>query len=224
MNRSIILHLLAALLLVSCGYQGESSSPSSAVGARTICPSVRPSVPLPSRIRARANSAGHTACLLPSRASISLKGDSVNLSVAYVARMMLKEKALEYYFAQGRKPISMRGMASMLIHYIDKYGAQPYDSYEDPKDVNYKTLCRKVEKLCDGAICPEVGVGKLKDDLTISSIRKSATCPPSRYTCSVPNIPRWSLPTAFMLPEEYVSLTSFTHHPYREYFALEIAG
>ena len=29
MNRSIILYLLAALLLVSCGYQGKSSSPSS---------------------------------------------------------------------------------------------------------------------------------------------------------------------------------------------------
>ncbi len=27
-----------------------------------------------------------------------------------------------------------------------------YDSYEDPKHINYKVLCRKVQKLCDGAI------------------------------------------------------------------------
>ena len=28
-----------------------------------------------------------------------MKGDSVNLSIAYIARMMLEEQALEYYFA-----------------------------------------------------------------------------------------------------------------------------
>ena len=44
-----------------------------------------------------------------------------------IARMMLEEQALEYYFAQGKKNISLRGTAPMLIHYIDKYGAQPYD-------------------------------------------------------------------------------------------------
>ena len=49
-----------------------------------------------------------------------MKGDSVNLSVAYIARMMLQEKAVEYYFSKGTEPISMRGMAPMLIHYINK--------------------------------------------------------------------------------------------------------
>lgn len=38
MNRSIILHLLAALLLVSCGYQGKSSSPSSQDGGKDNLP------------------------------------------------------------------------------------------------------------------------------------------------------------------------------------------
>ena len=94
-----------------------------------------------------------------------MKGDSVNLSIAYIARMMLEEQALEYYFAQGKKIISLRGTAPMLIHYIDKYGAQPYDSYEDPKHVNYKVLCRKVQKLCDGAISKKAGISQLKEEL-----------------------------------------------------------
>ena len=79
--------------------------------------------------------------------------------------MMLEEQALEYYFAQGKKNISLRGTAPMLIHYIDKYGAQPYDSYEDPKHVNYKVLCRKVQKLCDGAISQKAGISQLKEEL-----------------------------------------------------------
>ena len=74
-----------------------------------------------------------------------MKGDSVNLSVAYIARMMLQEKAVEYYFSKGTKPISMRGMAPMLIHYINKYGIVPYDSYEDKKDIDMRVLRRKVE-------------------------------------------------------------------------------
>ena len=94
-----------------------------------------------------------------------MQGDSVNLSVAYVARMMLQEKAIEYYFSKGTKPISMRGMAPMLIHYINKYGAVPYDSYEDKKDVDMRVLCRKVEFLCRNAIAQQVGIEELKNRL-----------------------------------------------------------
>ena len=66
MNRSIILHLLAALLLVSCEYQGKSSSPSSQDGGKDNLPAhVRLISTLPSRIRAGAISAGHTPCSLP---------------------------------------------------------------------------------------------------------------------------------------------------------------
>ena len=101
-----------------------------------------------------------------------MKGDSVNLSIAYIARMMLEEQALEYYFAQGKKNISLRGTAPMLIHYIDKYGAQPYDSYEDPKHVNYKVLCRKVQKLCDGAISKKAGISSSRRNWTTCLTQK----------------------------------------------------
>ncbi len=118
----------------------------------------------------------------------------------------------------------MRGMASMLIHYIDKYGAQPYDSYEDQKDINYKTLCRKVEQLCDGAICPEVGVSrKLKDELNnlFRSGDRLYACQ-AGITCSVPNIPRWSLPTAYATRKSMYRSPASPIIPYREYFALEV--
>ena len=166
MNRSIILYLLAALLLVSCGYQGKSSSPSSQDGGKNNLPAhIRLISTTPIKDQGESELSWAYAMLATIESEHIMKGDSVNLSVAYIARMMLQEKAIEYYLSQGSKPISMRGMASMLIHYIDKYGAQPYDSYEDPKDINYKTLCRKVEQLCDAAISQKSGFGKLKDDL-----------------------------------------------------------
>ena len=168
MNRNIIISLLAALLLASCGYQKkpEAASPSRQGAGKDNLPlnaQIIGSTPV--KNQGKSELCWAYGMLATIESEHIMKGDSVNLSVAYVARMMLQEKALEYYFAQGKKPISMRGMASMLIHYIDKYGAQPYDSYEDPKDVNYKILCRKVEKLCDGAIAQKSGIEKLKDEL-----------------------------------------------------------
>ena len=110
----------------------------------------------------------------------------------------------------------------MLIHYIDKYGAQPYDSYEDPKDINYKTLCRKVEQLCDAAISQKSGFGKLKDDLDNLFDQEIGYMPAKQVHMLGAEYTPLEFAHSVCYPEEYVSLTSFTHHPYREYFALEI--
>lgn len=118
MNRSIILHLLAALLLVSCGYQGKSSSPSSQDGGKNNLPAhIRLISTTPIKDQGESELSWAYAMLATIESEHIMKGDSVNLSVAYIARMMLQEKAIEYYLSQGSKPISMRGMASMLIHY-----------------------------------------------------------------------------------------------------------
>ena len=135
---------------------------------------------------------------------------------------MLEEQALEYYFAQGKKNISLRGTAPMLIHYIDKYGAQPYDSYEDPKHVNYKVLCRKVQKLCDGAISKKAGISQLKEELDDLFDAEIGYMPAKAVHMLGAEYTPQEFAHSVCYPEEYVSLTSFSHHPYREYFALEI--
>ena len=131
-----------------------------------------------------------------------MKGDSVNLSIAYIARMMLEEQALEYYFAQGKKNISLRGTAPMLIHYIDKYGAQPYDSYEDPKHVNYKVLCRKVQKLCDGAILKKAGISQLKEELNDLFDFINRLHAPYCTCCTLYSSRVWPLESVCCIPRE----------------------
>lgn len=151
-----------------------------------------------------------------------MKGDSINLSVAYIARMMLHEKALEYYFSKGKKNISMRGMSSMLIHYINKYGALPYDSYEDPKDVNYKVLCKKVEQICQGAIAQKIGIQKLQEELDELFDSELGYMPAQQVHMLGAEYTPLEFAHSVCYPEEYVALASFTHHPFREYFALEV--
>ena len=73
-----------------------------------------------------------------------MMGDSVNLSVDYLARMLLEEQAREAFFAGGRKQVSLRGTASMALRLLERYGMLHEDTYHG-QQVNYNVLARKVQ-------------------------------------------------------------------------------
>lgn len=157
-RKNIITIGLALLVFAGCGYRQQRAGISETGGGEDYLPEhIHLISTTPVKDQGNSELCWAYGMLATIESEHIMKGDSVNLSIAYIARMMLEEQALEYYFAQGKKNISLRGTAPMLIQYIDKYGAQPYDSYEDPKHVNYKVLCRKVQKLCDGAILKKAG-------------------------------------------------------------------
>lgn len=143
-----LLLALSFLLAVSCGSQEDDKHQEKAIGWAT-------------------------AMLTTIEAEHLTRGDSVHLSSAYVLRMMIKEKAVEYYRTKGEKAIDVSGTAPLLIHYIYRYGVQPYDSYEGKKDVRYDIVCKKIMRLCDTAIVRRVGEEKLEkqvDDLLDSEM------------------------------------------------------
>lgn len=214
--------MLASLVFTGCGYKGKPSLTSSNSGNTKLPSNVKLISTTPVKDQGQSELCWAYGMLATIESEHIMKGDSINLSIAYIARMMLQEKAVEYYFSQGKEKINLRGMGSMLIHYINRYGAQPYDSYEDPKAINYKVLCRKVQYICDDAITQKAGIDKLKsklDELFDSEIgympakivhMLGAEYTPQEFAHSI------------CYPEEYVSLTSFSHHPYHDYFALEV--
>lgn len=143
-------------------------------------------------------------------------GDSVNLSVDYLARMLLKEQAREAFFAGGRMQVSLRGTASMALRLLERYGMLHEDTYHS-QQVNYNVLARKVQLaalrstslhktdgLVDEMLDAEVGF------MPRFVFFRHAEYTPKQFAHSV------------CLPHEYLSLTSFTHHPYGHSFALEI--
>ena len=151
------------------------------------------------------------------------RGDSVHLSTAYVTRMLLTERAVECYLAGGEKKISLRGMAPMLVRLIGKYGALPYDSYEEPRGgVNYRVLCRRVEQLCREAAGQQVGLQELRRRMD-RLMDEQLGCLPAR---TVHMLGAEYTPVEFAhsvcRPGEYVSLTSFTHRPFGREFVLEV--
>ena len=222
MKQNILFIFLAMAIFGSCDYRPQSSTSSTqGEGKDNLPEDVKLISTTPIKNQGESELCWAYAMLGTIESEHIMKGDSVNLSTAYIARMMLHEKATEYYLSGGKKEISMRGMGSMLIHYIDKYGAQPYDSYEDPKHINYKVLCRKVEGICKGAISKRIGLNKLKEQLDDLFDQEIGYMPAQQVHMLGAEYTPLEFAHSVCYPEEYVSLTSFSHHPYHDYFALE---
>lgn len=79
------------------------------------------------------------------------EGDSVNLSAAFVARMMLHDEAVRCFRGMGRTDIALRGMMPTALHYINMYGIVPYDSYVDAEDADWTVLLRKITAMARAA-------------------------------------------------------------------------
>lgn len=138
-------------------------------------------------------------------------GDSVNLSPDYVARMYLSEQAnrrrlLPNKVIQKEAGITTRGMCTMALDLIQTYGLQHYDAYRHKPDMDYNVLCRKLDKSNDAEKLLDKYIGPLPNQVFMLG----ALYTPLEFAHSV------------CTDDEYIALTSFTHHPYGQRFPLEV--
>ncbi|MBP5507161.1 MAG: cysteine protease [Prevotella sp.] len=157
-------------------------------------------------------------------------GDSVNLSPTYLARMFLREKIRSYYLSGGKQKVSMRGMMTMCLHLLQKYGAQPYDYYvklgKGQKDcgadgIAWTPLMRKAVRLADIAITRRSGLASLEKELDDLLDQELGFMP--RYVHMYgATYSSQEFAHSVCLPGDYQALTSFLHHPFGEEFVLEV--
>ena len=75
---------------------------------------------------------------------------------------------------------------------------------KDPKHVNYKVLCRKVQKLCDGTILKKAGISQLKEELNDLFDAEIGYMPAKAvrsHGCDIPEVAHW-----YRIPEYVCSL------------------
>ncbi|KGI60355.1 C1 family peptidase [Prevotella sp. S7 MS 2] len=151
-----------------------------------------------------------------------MRGDSVNLSTAFITRMRLQQMARARYLSQGASTFSLRGMAPLLIDMLVTVGAEPYDSYEDKDGLNVAVLSRKVARLADMSASRRIGIDNMTEQLD-NMLDRAMGYMPSRY---VHMLGAEYTPLEFAHSvcgrDEYVSFTSFAHHPWGEEVALEL--
>lgn len=145
-----------------------------------------------------------------------MQGDSVNLSVDYVARNYIAEQAREMFLLRTGE-ISTRGMAPTLIRLIETYGLNHYDAFHCDSTTDYDVVCRKVAQLAQATMTYgrfDERLGKLLDDDIHPVIPRvywlGAVYSPLEFAHSV------------CRDDEYASYTSFTHHPFGEAFPIEV--
>ena len=148
-----------------------------------------------------------------------MQGDSVNLSPLYIGRMLLQDKAVKYYLTQGRQPINTRGMASMLLTLIQQYGITHYDAFHD--DVNFNVLARKTQKTAANCLAKQKGLQQLKTSVSNMLDNNMHTVPKYVFMLGA-EYTTLEFARSVCRSNEYIALTSFTHHPFYQQFVLEV--
>ena len=152
-----------------------------------------------------------------------MMGDSVTLSTDYVARLLLQEQARRFFLSRGQENVTLRGMPSMVLDVMARQGILPFDSYYQntgtdiyTSGLNYSVLCRKVAQVARASTSLDMTDRHVNDllDSEIGSLPRVIAMFGMAYT-------PLEFANSVCLPGDYVALTSFTHHPFGERFALE---
>lgn len=144
-------------------------------------------------------------------------GDSVNLSVDYVARHLLAEQARQHFLSRGYARITLRGTAPLLLRLISEYGVMPYDSYNAPS-LNYNALARRLQTMSETSH----DLSQLSDRAQRLFDERIGYMPKNVYMLGAEYTPQQFAHSVYMYGE-YTPLTSFTHHPFDQTFAIEVS-
>ena len=155
-----------------------------------------------------------------------IKGDSVNLAPMWVVRNIYRDKAMKYVRMHGKINLSAGGSFADVIHAFASYGVVPESLYGG---LNYGTdnhshgeLDKIVKGLGDAVVQnkkPSTAWTKALDGVLDAYLGKA----PEKFEYKGAEYSPQSFAQSFGLnPDDYVSLTSFTHEPFYRPFILEI--
>jgi bleomycin hydrolase len=152
----------------------------------------------------------------------------IDLSELFTSRNLYIEKAKRYILSNGTTLFEAGGLAHDALYGIQKYGAIPNEFYNRQKAVNFSDhtpiqLDELLKKYLDSVLKTK----PINADWLSGFIKKHDAIvgiPPEKFTWEG----REYTPLTFQKevlrfdPADYVTITSFTHHPFYTNFALEI--
>lgn len=169
-----------------------------------------------------------TASFLESEAQRLGKG-SFNFSEMYVVRHIYKMKCENYVRRQGKAQFGQGGLAHDLLAAVKNYGIMPESDYPGRKDLkkpyDHESIEPSLKKKCDELV-------KLAADSKLTSdwgkeIESILDAEFGKVPLQFEVNGTMFTPVSFrdflgINPDDYVTITSFSHHPFYEKFILEI--
>jgi aminopeptidase C len=155
-----------------------------------------------------------------------IKGDSINLSPMWVVRNIYKEKVEKYVRMHGEINLAGGGSFADVLHAGSKYGIVPEDVYTG---LNYCSATHSHSEL--DKLLGEVGKALVGQRRLSTAWRAAVDGILDAYLGKTPEkfsykgteyTPESFLKYSKLNFDDYVSITSFTHHPFYSSFILEI--
>lgn len=150
--------------------------------------------------------------------------DQPDLSEMFTVRNVYIEKAKNYILRQGKAQFSEGGLGHDLLHAIDLYGAMPQEAFQSAggEIPNHEGLETALKTYLDDLLKKRPipanwleGYQKILDS-------KIGKAPASFVYKGKPYTPiSFAKEVLQFNADDYVSITSFTHHPYYKPFVLE---
>ena len=210
MKKMAFLLMAAVLLMGGCGAGGDDRHDIEDDGYRMVCKVRTTTV----RDQGDSELCWVYAMLSTIESERLAMGDSVCLSADYLARMLIADKGRRCQLS-GKMP-GMRGMAQTAVTMMMRYGMMPHGSYHAREGMSYRALKRKV------AVMARQRTTFRKFDTMLGDLldREIGYLPRAVYMLGAEYTPL-EFAHSVCLPDDWMAVTSFTHHPYGERFVLE---
>ena len=160
---------------------------------------------------------------------IRLKNEPIDISEMYVVRMAYIEKARKYVRMHGNTNFAQGGEPLDVLLIINRYGAIPQEAYTG---LNYGTELNQHAELEKALKSYLDAIIKNENGQLSSAWEKAFTAILDSYLGEVPETFSWDgksySPRSFaddvigLDPDDYVTLTSFTHQPFYTQFIMEV--
>ena len=152
----------------------------------------------------------------------------VDVSEMFTVRNIYEQKAWDYVMRQGKTQLSEGGLAHDVIHAISDYGLAPQSAFTDVfgvgKVYNHAKVIPEIKQILDAYIKDDIHSAYPDWKKAIQPVLDSLV---GKKITSFTYDNKTFTPVEFrdylhIHPEDYVSLTSFTHRKYYSEFVLNI--
>lgn len=157
-----------------------------------------------------------------------ITGKTIDLSEMYAVRMTYPEKAYNYVYRQGKAQFSEGGLSHDVMNAVAKHGIEPQEVYMgmtpgketfDHSELE-KNLASQLEKIVKD---PKNNLKEGWMNSVQSTLDEYMGKAPEKFKFEGKEYTAKSFANELNIhPEDYVTLTSFTHHPSYSRFILEI--
>lgn len=150
-----------------------------------------------------------------------MRGDSVNLSVKYAVRSVIKDNLRRYYFTREEALLEPAGTGHTLLRAMARDGVVEYDAYRDYERTCYGGMTRQAGFIARQASRGDAGYGWYMRTCGALIDETMGTPPQNVYFFGMKYSPE-EFARSVCAPDEYVALTSFSCYPLHEHVDLPL--